>query len=351
MTDSIRGGAAGRRSRQKPPTSTDVANHAGVSQKTVSRVLNGEPYVAPAVRERVLAATRELGYRRNQHAAALQTGRSQRIGVVSLGTALYGPAMLVFAIERLIRRTDYSVSVVSTVEGDAGGIKGAVDALLAQGVDGIVLSEPIDEGQDLALDTDVPVLSVGRFPGLIGARTVISDMDGVGGARAATEHLLSLGHQTVWHLAGPQGWWSAQDRLDGWRRALADVGAVAPPPLNGNWLPASGYAAGQQLAVTPGVTAVFVANDDMAIGLTRALLDHGLSVPEDVSVVGYDDIPTAAYLSPPLTTLRQDFEAAAARGLELLIRQIEDADAPEPIPTERIPVELVVRGSTAPPGR
>jgi len=149
-------------------TSRDVAAHAGVSQKTVSRVFNDEPYVAAEVRERVLAAAAELGYRRNRHATALNTGRSHRIGVVSLGTALYGPATLLFAIERVIRRTDYSVTVVSTEEGQAGGIKGAVDALLDEGVDGIVLSEPIDEGPGCALDTEVPVLSVGRFPGLSG---------------------------------------------------------------------------------------------------------------------------------------------------------------------------------------
>jgi DNA-binding LacI/PurR family transcriptional regulator len=343
--------SGGEPGRQRQATSRDVAAHAGVSQKTVSRVFNGEPYVAAEVRERVLAAARELGYRRNRHATALNTGRSHRIGVVSLGTALYGPATLLFAIERVIRRTDYSVTVMSTEEGQAGGIKGAVEALLDEGVDGIVLSEPIDEGAGLTLDAGVPVLSVGRFPGLTGPHAVISGIDGVAGGRMATEHLLSLGHRTVWHVAGPQRWWSAQDRLTGWRHALAAAGAAEPASIEGDWSPASGYAAGCRLAATPGVTAVFAANDEMAAGVIRALADHGIEVPGQVSVVGYDDIPAAAYLFPRLTTIRQDFEAAAIRGIELLLRRIEHPDDPGVIPDDATAIELVPRDSTASPRR
>jgi DNA-binding LacI/PurR family transcriptional regulator len=343
--------SGGEPGRQRQATSRDVASHAGVSQKTVSRVFNGEPYVAAEVRERVLAAARELGYRRNRHATALNTGRSHRIGVVSLGTALYGPATLLFAIERVIRRTDYSVTVVSTEEGQAGGVKGAIDALLDEGVDGIVLSEPIDEGAGFTLDSDVPVLSVGRFPGLTAPHTVISGIDGVAGGRMATEHLLSLGHRTVWHVAGPQRWWSAQDRLAGWRQALAEAGAAEPAFVEGDWSPASGYAAGCQLAATPGVTAVFAANDEMAAGVIRALADHGTEVPGQVSVVGYDDIPAAAFLFPRLTTIRQDFEAAAIRGIELLLRRIEHPDDPGVVPDDGPAIALVPRDSTASPRR
>jgi DNA-binding LacI/PurR family transcriptional regulator len=139
---------------------------AGVSQKTVSRVLNGEPYVKDEVRTRVLAAVEELGYRRNNVARALNSGRSQRIGLIALGTALYGPASLMIALERATRSTGYSLSVVNTVEGDPGGVAGAVGHLIEQGVDGIVLSEPIDEGNDDPLKIDIPVLTFGRFPGL-----------------------------------------------------------------------------------------------------------------------------------------------------------------------------------------
>ncbi|MEJ3745672.1 LacI family DNA-binding transcriptional regulator [Actinomycetes bacterium KLBMP 9797] len=336
---------------RRPPGSADVARRAGVSQKTVSRVMNGEQYVSAAVRERVLAAARELGYRRNTAARALNLGRFHRIGVATLGSSLYGPASTLIALEREARRIGYALSVVNTFEGDAGSIRSAVDSLLEQGVDGIVLSEPIDEHEELHIDPAVPVLSFGRAPGLDGPRAVATDISGADAGRRATAHLLSLGHRTVWHVAGPEKWWSAGERLAGWRAALAGAQAAAPPPLVGDWSPASGYAAGRLLAAEPDVTAVFVANDEMAIGVLRALAEAGRRVPADVSVVGMDDIPAAAYLSPPLTTIRQDFAALAAHGLAMLVRHIEGREAPPPHTDLTAP--LVVRQSTAParPGR
>nr|WP_296067385.1 LacI family DNA-binding transcriptional regulator [uncultured Actinoplanes sp.] len=333
--------------RPRRPASTDVASLAGVSQKTVSRVMNGEPYVTEQVRLRVLRAAQQLGYRRNNAARALSSGRTQRIGVVSLGSALFGPSSMLIALERAARSTGFSLSVVTTFEGDPAGVAGAVDSLLDEGVDGIVLSEPIDEGESLRLDTDIPVLSFGRFPGLTGPRVVIAADGGPDAGAVATGHLLSLGHRTVWHVAGPQQWWSARDRLDGWRRALRAAGADEPPWIEGDWSPASGYAAGNRLARDPRVTAVFVANDDMAIGVMRALAEAGRRVPEQVSVVGVDDIPCAAYQSPPLTTVRQNFAAMARQGLEILVQEIEAA-ADKPAEVEPSPICLVVRQSTAP---
>jgi DNA-binding LacI/PurR family transcriptional regulator len=333
--------------RARRPGSMDVAKLAGVSQKTVSRVLNGEPYVKEEVRTRVLAAVEELGYRPNNVARALNSGRTRRIGLVALGTALYGPASLLIALERATRSTGYSFSVVNTVEEDPGGVAGAVDHLIDQGVDGIVLSEPIDEGHDTPLKIDVPVLSFGRFPGLQADTVLITGGDGVTAGRLATEHLLSLGHRTVWHVAGPQRWWAARDRLEGWRQALAAAGAPEPPVLQGDWSPASGYEAGLRLAQDPDVTAVFLANDDMSIGLMRAFAEAGLSVPGDISIVGFDDIPSAAYLSPPLTTIPQDFDTFAARGLANLVQEIEaptGAHSHEPDP---LSLRLIVRQSTA----
>ncbi|MEV0230332.1 LacI family DNA-binding transcriptional regulator [Nonomuraea sp. NPDC050786] len=333
--------------RRRPPGSTDVARLAGVSQKTVSRVMNGEQYVSDEVRERVLAAARELGYRRNTAARALNLGRFHRIGVASLGTSLFGPSSLLIALERRVREIGYAFTVVNTLEGEEGGIMKAVESLLEQGVDGIVLSEPIDEGQTLRIEADVPVLSFGELAGLDGPRVMVTGGSGVGAGRTATEHLLGLGHATVWHVAGPSRWFAARDRAQGWREALAAAGAPEPPMLEGDWSPASGYAAGRILAADPEVTAVFVANDDMAIGLLRALTEAGRAVPEQVSVVGMDDIPSAAYLSPPLTTIRQDFEATAAHGLELLVERIESG--PGQAIRDDLPMELVVRRSTAPP--
>src|SRR5690349_17835329 len=196
MTESSGSTPAARTPRPARASSTDVARLAGVSQKTVSRVMNEEPYVKEDVRQRVLRAAAELGYRRNNAARTLLSGRSHRIGVVALGSALYGPASMVVALERAAHRTGYALSLANTFEDDPAEVVAAVNALLEQGVDGIVISEPIDMG-DLPLSVDVPVLSMGHFPGLRATRliTVGAEEHNEAAARAATEHLLSLGHR------------------------------------------------------------------------------------------------------------------------------------------------------------
>jgi DNA-binding LacI/PurR family transcriptional regulator len=331
------------------PRSVDVARVAGVSQKTVSRVFNNEPYVSAAVRTRVLEAAEQLGYRLNNAARALASGRTRSIGVVALGTALYGPASLLVGIERAARETGYALRVVNTADGAPAGIAGAVESLMDQGVDGIVISEPIDEGE-VSIHADVPVLVCGAPAAFTASRAVTAGVRADLLARAATEHLLDLGHPTVHHLAGPQRWYSARDRLEGWRAALAARGASEPPFVEGDWSAASGYEMGRELAADSTVTAVFAANDDMAIGLIRALREASRRVPEDVSVIGFDDIPVADYITPRLTTMRQPFDAVARTGLELLVHAIEKPDA-DPLPVSDPPVELVVRASTAPPPR
>ncbi|MDH6454841.1 MULTISPECIES: LacI family DNA-binding transcriptional regulator [unclassified Streptomyces] len=337
--------ATGSGRPRRGPGMTEVARAAGVSQKTVSRVVNGEPHVSPEVRDRVLRAVQELGYRPNNAARALLLGRYRRIGVVSLGSALYGPATLLLALERAMHRAGYSFALAGTLEGQP--VQVAVETLLEQGVDGIVLSEPIDDGTPLRVSADVPVVSLGEGVEVGQGESAVVGADGFVAARTATEHLLALGHRTVWHIPGPHDWWAARDRLRGWREALAAAGAPEPPlPVEGDWSPASGYAAGRRLAELSDVTAVFAANDDMAIGALRAFTEAGLSVPGDVSVVGFDDIPAAAFLSPPLTTVRQDFTAVADRAVDVLTAMIEGS----PAPAERtdIATELTVRASSGP---
>ncbi|MFF7449332.1 MULTISPECIES: substrate-binding domain-containing protein [unclassified Streptomyces] len=342
----------GRGGGSAAPNSVDVARLAGVSQKTVSRVFNEEPYVSAEARKRVLEAAEQLGYRRNNAARALASGRTRSIGVITLGTALYGPASLLMGVERVVRDTGYALRVVNTMEGDPAGLAGAVDSLLDQGVDGIVISEPIDEPDDGGtepLHVGVPVLVIGAPPPPLTAPALLTAGRGADlMARAATEHLLGLGHMTVHHLAGPQRWFAAQDRLEGWRTTLTAHDRDVPAFVEGDWSAASGYAAGREFARDPDVTAVFAANDDMAIGLVRALTEAGRRVPDDVSVVGFDDVPVAAYVTPPLTTVRQPFDAVAQEGLKRLVHSIENPDA-DPLPTSGPPVDLLVRASTAPP--
>ncbi|MFJ9011378.1 LacI family DNA-binding transcriptional regulator [Streptomyces canus] len=329
------------------PRSEDVARLAGVSRKTVSRVLNNEPYVSEESRRRVLAAAEELGYRLNHAARALASGRTRSIGVVALATAGYGTASLLVGIEQAVRDAGYALRVVNTPDGDPQSIAGALESLREQGVDGIVVSVPVVEGE-VPLGVDVPVLFVGAPPVFTAARTLTVGVGAHELARAATEHLLDLGHSTVHHLAGPRRWYATKDRIEGWQAALAARGAHEPPVLNGDWSAASGYAAGLGLASDRSVTAVFAAGDEMAIGLIHGLRESGRRVPEDVSVVGFDGNPVFAYVSPPLTTVRQPFEAASREGIRLLLHAIEKPDTELP-PANDPPVELVVRGSTAPP--
>ncbi|MCH5677253.1 LacI family DNA-binding transcriptional regulator [Streptomyces gilvus] len=329
------------------PRSADVARLAGVSRKTVSRVLNDEPYVSQEARRRVLAAAEELGYRLNHAARALASGRTRSLGVVALGTAGYGTASLLVHIEQAVRDAGYALRVVNTPDGDPEGIAGALGSLLEQGVDGVIVSEPVVKG-DVPLRVDVPVLFLGAPPSFTATRTVTVSVGARRLARAATEHLLGLGHQTVHHLAGPRQWYATRDRIEGWRAALAARGAYEPPLLNGDWSAASGYAAGQALASDTSVTAVFAGGDEMAIGLIHALREAGRRVPQDISVVGFDGNPVFAYVSPPLTTVRQPFAAAAREGVRLLVHTIEEPGAELP-PASEPPVELVVRASTAPP--
>lgn len=309
--------------------------------------MNGEAHVTPEVRERVLKAASDLGYRRNNVARALNRGRTNRIGVVSLGSALFGPSSLLVAIERAARSTGYALSLVNTLEGEPGGVDNAINALIEEGVDGIVLSEPIDEDPPQTV-LGVPVLTLDPSPSLKAPRIISTFDDASGSGYAATKYLLSLGHREIRHLAGPSRWWAARYRLEGWQRAMAEAGLPQKPYFAGNWSPRSGYEAGREMALDAEMTAVFAANDDMAIGLIRALTEAGRSVPGDVSVIGVDDIPTAAYTNPPLTTIAQEFDLVATRGLRQLVAQIEkSADAPS-VDHEQPPPRLIVRESTAP---
>jgi DNA-binding LacI/PurR family transcriptional regulator len=173
-------------------------------------------------------------------------------------------------------------------------------------------------------------------------------VDNAEGAAVATRHLLDLGHRTVHHLCGPASWLDGEARVEGWRGALRTAGAPEPEALAGDWSAASGYQLGQRLAGDPSVTAVLCANDPMALGLLRALSEHGRRVPQDVSVIGFDDVPEAAYFPPPLTTMRQDFGELGRRALDTLVALIYDRG--DAVAADPVAPELVIRSSTAAPG-
>lgn len=327
------------------PVMADVARLAGVSHQTVSRVLNGHPNVSPATRANVLAAIRDLGYRPNTAARALVTGKTNVLGVISFDTTLYGPASMLYGIERAAR-PGYFVAIASLPSFDRASLTEAVERFLGQAVAGIIVITPHTAAVEAlaGLAIGVPLVAVG-CAGSVPMPSV--RIDNAAGAALATRHLLDLGHRTVHHIGGPDSWHDAMDRIDGWRRALRAAGAPEPEMPRGDWSARSGYEAGRVLAAQPGVTAVFCANDPMAVGFLRAAAEAGRRVPRDVSVVGFDDVPEAAYFSPPLTTIRQDFGALGERALHLLMSQITaGGEAPPPPPV--VP-QLVVRSSSAAP--
>ena len=325
---------------------TDVAKLAGVSHQTVSRVLNDHPNVREQTRMRVHAAIAELGYRPNRAARVLVTGTSQVIGVVSQSSTLYGPAATLTALAETALRHGFTVNVESVRALDHQPIADAIGRHLDQRVAGLVVIAPVESAND-ALDDlpdDIPLVSIDGDPK---RTTELVTVDQEAGANAATKHLLDAGHKTVWHVSGPDTWFDSQGRLAGWQRALIEAGAEIPPVMSADWYAASGYRSGQILARMADVTAVFAGNDHLALGILRALHERGRRVPEDISVVGFDDVPEAAYYIPPLTTVRPDFDAVAAASVDLLLAQIR---AGHRLGDRRILTPtLVTRESVAPP--
>jgi DNA-binding LacI/PurR family transcriptional regulator len=333
----------GNASDRRPPRLEDVATLAGVSHQTVSRVVNNHPNVSKATRDRVEAAIAELGYRRNTAARSLVTRRSQTIGVLGVELAQYGPANTLVGVQQAAREAGYFVSIAALKDSTADSVADAVRHFTDQGADGIIVIVPhggtVQTLESLRLQVPVVVVgagSPGRFSGAM--------VDQKLGARMAVAHLVSEGHRRIGHISGPRDWMDADARAQGWREQLAEMGLEADLELEGDWSAGSGYRLGRALAADHTATAVLVGNDQMALGLLRALTEAGVRVPQDVSVVGFDDQPEAAYFTPPLTTVRQDFRGLGRRCVDLILAQIEDG---APSGNTVVAPELIIRASTA----
>ena len=324
---------------------SDVAARAGVSHQTVSRVINGSPNVAPLTRERVERAIAELGYRPNTAARALVTGSTRTIGFVTVSINQYGPAQTLIGLERAARAAGYSLAVTVLDEATSEAMRDAVDRFVAQSVDAVIAQGTYDSAFEAlhGISAPVPLVTV-QSGGALEEPAV--GVDQVAGACLATRHLLDLAHRTVHHVTGPADSKEARDRVRGWRSELCAAGAPVPEVLHGDWTASSGYAAGCELAARvragEGITAVFLANDQMALGLLAAFHEEGLHAPRDVSVVGFDDLPEAPYFRPPLTTVRQDFAELGRRGVALVLARLRG----EPHVADPVLPQLVVRGST-----
>lgn len=313
-----------------------VAALAGVSTQTVSRVANDSPRVDPATRERVEQAMGELGYRPNRAARALRTGRTQTLGLVAQTLSTVGNARMLQAVAEAAASRGYALTIFTL--GADGDIAAVFDRLHDQGVDGAIV---LNEATALARHASSGGLRLVVIDSPPDDRFSVVSTDHAVGARAATERLLHAGHRVVHHLSGPGDSFAAAERERGWRAALEAAGVEAPPIVRGDWSAASGYEQTRRMLRNGAVTALFAANDQMALGALRAIDDAGRRVPQDVAVIGFDDVVDAAQFRPPLTTVRQDFDALGERAVQQLIALIEGA----PVQDLRLAPELIARES------
>jgi DNA-binding LacI/PurR family transcriptional regulator len=329
----------------KQSTLVDVARRAGVSYQTVSRVINGHPNVAPATRERIVNAIEALNYLPNVAARNLVTRRSRTVGIISYGVTYYGPTQMLTHIEASFREREYGLTLSTIPEMSLPAIYAAIRELLGRAVDGIVMITPlagIDTDKIQRLCRHVPFVMIDIEHGASSPSVVIDQRSG---GMLAARHLLALGHREIAEIRGPHAWSAALLRHEGLVAVLQEAGITPALSLEGDWTAKSGYAAAHQLlAAGLPFTGLFASNDQMALGAMRALHEHGLRVPDDVSVVGFDDLPESAYFEPPLTTIHQDFTSLGRESAEYLNDLIDDR--PTTLMQHVLSPELIVRCST-----
>jgi len=325
-------------------TIKDVAQEAGVSTATVSRVFNESGRVQSDTRDRVLGAARALNYVPNESARSLIRKKTQTVGVIV--PDMHGEffAQVIRGLERTARDRDFHL-LVSSSHSEASEAKAALKAMRGR-VDGVVMMWPQatpDFLRDL-LPGSLPVVLLNAPDS--GAGLASLSFDNYGGARAAVEHLIDHGHERIAILAGPRGNMDAEQRRAGYLDALTEHGLPTDPSLQleAGFLRQRGYEAVESLlALTPSPTALFASNDSMAVGALRGLREAGVRVPEDLAIVGFDDIPTAQYLTPPLTTVRVPMHELGARAMDVLLQDLQDGTGLSV--QETLPTELIVRQS------
>jgi len=327
---------------------SDVARAAGVSVPTVSRVLTGSTPVTDKTRDKVMAAISELGYRPNEAARALVRGRQSMVGIITSNTDRFGYAKTIQGIEEAARAARLLVAITVVDSERDADIHAAIDLMLGQPLAGVIVLDFDAQGsQALAsLPEGLPIAAVSSTTlGRDVPRVLFDDRTG---AREATDYLLGLGHSTVHYVAVP-GSGRPSGRLEGWRDGLHAAGIAIPEVIETDWSSQSGYQAGVVLAARPDVTAILCGNDEIAFGVLKALQVHGRRVPEDVSVVGFDDHPHGALWTPSLTTMAQDFVKLGRVAFGLLLgaagEEVPPVDAGAPVP------HLIVRESSAAPQR
>ncbi len=334
-------------------TIKDVAQAAGVSTQTVSRVINYRPDVSPKTRERVQQVIQELGYSPNVIARSLSRGRSNTLGVVGFGLGYFGPTSVLKGIEQKSNELGFSLLLILLDEFDLSKVDGILRDLLSRQVDGIIWAVPGNDKlvgglSDRFRDVSAPVVYLNTFKS---RDEVVVAVDNRQGGRLATRHLIKQGYQRIGIITGPSDWWESQERELGWREIMGEAGFNNLEELivHGDWTAASGDVGLHNLfAKSPDIEAVFASNDQMALGALQAARRLRLQVPQGLGIVGFDDIPEAAYFYPSLTTIRQNAIALGALAVEQMcncIKAREKNEAFEP-DVEWIDTRLITRQSS-----
>jgi DNA-binding LacI/PurR family transcriptional regulator len=332
-------------SKRYRPTMLDVAELSGVSYQTVSRVINNHPYVSEDTRKRVQEAIDTLGYRPSKAATKMRAKSSQTIAIILYGSWFHGPIQIALNVEMAAKTSGFDVILTNVTETHKQ-VKEAIQHVKDWSVDGIVMILPaqgLPQQEIQAICEDIPFVQIESQPS---AKVPSITLDDARGTVEVMEHLISLGHRRFCEITGPLNWHSAQSRHQAYLRACEKYGIEAPMYIEGNWTTPGGYQATRRLLQQgQSFSALVAANDSMALGAYRALYEAGLSVPNDVSVVGFDDIPEAAYYMPALTTVRHSFIELGSMGFEYLMQLMDDPDTA--VTQKVIAPKLILRDSTA----
>ena len=316
----------------------------------MSRVINDHPNVSAPTRQLVLDTIKRLGYRPNRAARALAGGPVDSVTVLMSNTRLYGPAAALEGIEEATRAAGFALGVRVIEAAEPGAVSDAVKRAIEPS--GAIIVIAFDKAGVVALGAVPPAVPTAAMvpapvKGQVPAARPAVWIDEYQAAKDATNYLLRLGHRSVHHLAIPS-WTGKTQRMSGWRSALEEAGAPVPRPLAAGWDASWGYDAGRQLAKKRQVTAVLCGNDDIAVGCIRAMYESGRSVPEDVSIIGFDDVPLARFYAPALTTVRQDFTTLGKACFAKLLATLDQVGRRPQLP--RPPkAKLVIRESAGPP--
>jgi DNA-binding LacI/PurR family transcriptional regulator len=335
------------RNRTKRVTILEVAQESGVSYQTVSRVINEHPNVAPETRARILDVIKRLNYRPSKAAQSLASKYSSTLAVITYGMEYYGLTQMVVNIERYARKAGYDIVFSNVDLADSDDIDSRIGSMAQWSVDGIILIAPIKNThyeQAIQQLTSIPFILFDNAPDTKSPSIRINQETG---SFATTQHLIELGHQQLVTITGPQNWYGGESRLLGYHRALQSAGLTSVAEIEGDWTAQSGYSAMQNLIQEHTFTGVVAGNDQMALGAIHAMIEAGYRVPQDISIVGFDDIPEASFFLPALTTIKQDFRLLGQRGIQYLIDLIQN---PQIIAGRRvIEPQLVIRNSTESP--